>query len=325
MEHNRMIYNKKLSIVVPCYNSSEFIAECLSSILPNLSAEMELIIINDGSTDNSADIIDDLTQNHRDKNITIIHQINSGLSSARNKGISMATGKYISFLDSDDIFHENFWLEILPILNDSSIDIVEFNADQFQGDVMNIVEHIDSSVFQGRIEISDIEQLTPAFRRSKWYPWARVYKTSLFTEYKIEFPTGRLYEDMSTIPSLYLHSKVIFGINKSFVWYRHHNKSITQTFRQKDLEDLVYVIRSLALLANNNAEIKKALFPTVQRTFNLIKYMLIKNKGANFPYSEQKALRLALLCFINHFKTSRKAQILILPLYLNTIVRLRKK
>lgn len=321
-----MIKNKKkLSIVVPCYNSSEFIEECLTSIIPNLSTEMELIIINDGSTDNSAIVIDGLIKNHKDKNITFVHQINRGLSSARNKGISVATGEYIAFLDSDDIFHEDFWLEVIPILNDSAIDIIEFNANQFEGDVTNIVEHIDSAVFQGRNEISDIGQLTPAFRRSKWYPWARVYKTSLFTDHKIEFPSGRLYEDMSTVPSLYLHSRVIFGINKSLVWYRYHNKSITQTFRQKDLEDLVYVTQSLALLANNNAKLKKALFPTVQRTYNLIKYMLVKNKGTIFPYSEQKALRLALLSFINHFKTSRKVQILILPLYLNTLVRLRKK
>lgn len=315
----------KLSIIVPCYNSRKFIAECLYSILPYLSSKIELIIVNDGSTDDSADIIERSIRSYKQQNIAIINQGNSGISSARNKGIKLATGEYIAFLDSDDMFHPDFWNAILPVIDDSTIDIVEFNADQFDGDLSNIVEHIDSSVFIGRVNISSIEQLIPAFRRSKWYPWARVYKSTLFHDYNIEFPIGRLYEDMSTIPALYLHSKVIFGIAKPLIWYRYHKKSITQTFRPKDLVDLVYATQYLASLALDSKEIKKALFPTIQRTFNLIKYTLVRNNGARLPAAEQKALRRALLVFISYFRISRRAQILILPLYFNAIIRFRKK
>ncbi|MEX1841200.1 glycosyltransferase [Enterobacter cloacae] len=315
----------KLSIVVPCYNSRDFIAECLQSILPYMSKSIELIIVNDGSTDDSSDIIERTIYNHKSNNIIVIYQANSGLSAARNAGIKTAKGKYIVFLDSDDFFHSEFWQQVLPLLKDSSIDIIEFNAEQFDGEITNVIEHIDCSVFTGKVNITSVTDLVPAFKRCKWYPWARVYKTSLFHDYDIKFPTGRLYEDMSTIPAIYLHSKVIFGINKSLVWYRYHNKSITQTFRQKDLSDLVYAAQSLSLLAKDNSEIRKSLFPTAQRIFNLIKYMLVKNKGAKLPLTEQKALRCALLTFIAYFRTSRKAQVLFLPLYLNTIVRYRKK
>lgn len=315
----------KLSVVVPCYNSRDFIAECLQSILPYLSNEIELIVVNDGSTDDSAEIIERTIQTYKDKPITIIHQENAGLSAARNAGINVAKGEYISFLDSDDFFHQDFWHEILPLLTDSTIDIVEFNAEQFDGEITNIIEHIDCSVFTGRVDIASVTELSPAFKRAKWYPWARVYKTALFHEFDIQFPTGRLYEDMSTVPIIYLHSKVIYGLNKSLIWYRYHKKSITQTFRQKDIVDLVYAAKLLSLQAKDNAEIKRALFPTVQRIFNLLKYMLVKNKGAKLPFVEQKALRRALLSFFGNFKVSRKIQILILPLYLNTIIRFRKK
>ncbi|WP_052250285.1 glycosyltransferase [Enterobacter sp. Bisph1] len=313
----------KLSIIVPYYNSRDYIAECLNSIFPHLTGDIELIIVNDGSMDDSPAIIDRLTQNH--DNIMVIHQKNAGLSVARNKGIAAATGEYIALLDSDDFFYPDFWDEILPIINDSTIDIVEFNANQFEGTVSNIVEHIDSSVFSGRIEITSVQQLTPAFKRCKWYPWARVYKTSFSRDFNIAFPVGRLYEDMSTIPAIYLQSKVIYGINKSLIGYRYHKKSITQTFRQKDLIDLVYAAQSLAQLAEGKEEIKKTLFPTMQRIFNFIKYTLVRNEGAELLLSEQKSLRAALLPFIYYFKASRKVQIVMLPLYLNTVVRLKKK
>lgn len=315
----------KLSIIIPCYNSAEFIEECLESVLPNIQRDMEVIVVNDGSKDNSNDIIIKIAHRYPDKNLIIINQDNAGLSAARNKGLSIASGEYISLLDSDDLFDQKFWSEVPHLLNDSSIDIIEFNAEQFENELSNIVEHIDCAVFSGKKLISSIEQLKPAFQRCKWYPWARVYKKSLFLDNNIEFPEGRLYEDMSTIPALYLKCKCIFGINKSLIWYRFHKKSITQTFRQKDISDLVYVATKLSSLSKENPEAKKIIFPTMQRVFNFIKYTLVKNKQAKFSLSEQRALQKALMSFISEFKLSRKIQILILPVYLNTLVRIRKK
>lgn len=314
-----------LSIIIPCYNSSEYISECLLSVLPFIDENIEVIVINDGSTDNSLDIITDTVQQYPGKNIKVITQENAGLSASRNKGIYVAQGKYISLLDSDDFYHSDFWSEILPVLNDSTVDIIEFNAEQFEHETSNIVEHIDCAVFTRKNQICSINQLKPAFQRCKWYPWARVYKTSLFLDNNVEFPTGRLYEDMSTIPALYLNSKCIYGISKSLIWYRFHKKSITQTFRQKDLLDLVYVVCALAKMAQDKPDTLDILFPTVQRVFNFIKYTIIKNKNSKLPVKEQLKLRTALMTFIGEFRLSRKMQIIILPLYLSTIVRMRKK
>lgn len=325
LEYKFIMSMVKLSVIVPCYNSRDYITECLQSILPYMSNTIELVIVNDGSTDDSSAVIEKTVNNFKDKNVTIIHQVNAGISAARNAGINAAKGEYLALLDSDDFFHPDFWKEVLPVIDDSTIDIVEFNADQFDGETSNIVEHIDCAVFHERVEIASVSNLTPAFRRSKWYPWARVYKKALFQNFDITFPTGRLYEDMSTIPALYLHSNVIYGIDKSLIWYRYHKKSITQTFRPKDLIDLVFAAQSLSLLAKKDAEVKRAIFPTVQRIFNFIKYMLVRNKDAKLPLAEQKVLRHALLTFFVDFKSSRKVQILFLPLYLNIIVRFRKK
>lgn len=129
----------KLSIIIPCYNSAEFIEDCLESVLPNIQSDMEVIVVNDGSTDDSNDIIINVGHRYPDKNLIIINQENAGLSAARNKGLSIASGEYISLLDSDDIYDRQFWSEVPPLLNDSSIDIIEFNAEQFENELSNIV------------------------------------------------------------------------------------------------------------------------------------------------------------------------------------------
>ena len=93
----------KVSIIVPVYNAERFLAKCVLSILDSTYKNYELILVDDGSTDNSSGICDQFAQ--KDNRIIVVHQLNAGVSEARNKGLSLASGEYISFIDSDDFIH----------------------------------------------------------------------------------------------------------------------------------------------------------------------------------------------------------------------------
>ena len=110
-----MTKTPKISIIIPIFNVENYLAKCLDSIINQTLMDIEIICVNDGSKDNSVDILNTYAQ--RDKRITIINKANGGLSSARNAGIRVANGEYICFLDSDDYFEfnacERLYIEIL--------------------------------------------------------------------------------------------------------------------------------------------------------------------------------------------------------------------
>ena len=96
----------KVSIIIPAYNCVQYIEQCLCSVIKQTYSEVEMVIIDDGSTDGTGNIVDQICQNR--ENAIVIHQVNQGVSAARNKGIECASGKYILFLDSDDYLGETY-------------------------------------------------------------------------------------------------------------------------------------------------------------------------------------------------------------------------
>jgi len=113
---------KKISIVVPIYNTGEYLHKCIKSILAQSLNEFELILVNDGSTDNSGDICDEYAKS--DSRVKVIHKKNEGVSIARNVGIEMATGEYIGFIDSDDWIEINMYSDMYNFANKYNVDIV---------------------------------------------------------------------------------------------------------------------------------------------------------------------------------------------------------
>lgn len=103
-----MKYEKdKITVIIPVYNVENYLERCLKSILYNTYTNLEIICVNDGSTDNSKKILEDYSK--RDKRVVVINKKNAGVSSARNAGIKIATGEYIAFVDSDDWIHEKYF------------------------------------------------------------------------------------------------------------------------------------------------------------------------------------------------------------------------
>ena len=212
----------KLSIIVPVYNTSEFLASCLDSVIyPNLE-DYEVIIVNDGSTDNSPEIAREYVEKHPGL-FRLINKENGGLGDARNVGIEAATGEFLLFLDSDDKMAPGSLNEIDEIIDGSSdICIFDFQQTNIDGDHIGV---INGSERRGRFSLEEYPQLlfqAPAACN-------KIIRRSLFMDSGIRFPGRVWFEDLRTIPKLYPLAKKIFAVDKKWYLYLMRSGSITNS------------------------------------------------------------------------------------------------
>lgn len=193
MPKREEIYKKKeydLSVIIPVYNAEVFIEECLESIIKQKSKyKFEIIIIDDGSKDRTVDIIE---TKFDDSRIKMIHQKNSGQSVARNKALSISQGKYIMFVDGDDILLPN---AIENMMNEA----YRKNADIVEGDIVNFQDHIsDEMIRESRTKYHiESNKTNPNFVLTCYgYSVAKVYRAKLWETLK--FPEGFIFEDVIT-------------------------------------------------------------------------------------------------------------------------------
>ncbi|HGN2347175.1 TPA: glycosyltransferase family 2 protein [Proteus mirabilis] len=255
-----------LSIVIPCYNVENYIIDCLESLFKQIDDKCELIIINDGSTDNTDKIITSYLKNIYNENIFYVRQNNNGLSATRNKGIKLSTGKYIAFLDSDDIWLPNSYEKIIEKLN-LNIDILEFDAIKFNkhfAEKSIFYTYLKSKNENFIYKKNDI--LQSCFVANTWYVWSRIYKKDIFKNEELFFENGRRYEDIMFTPYIYLNENIkkISILKHIVVGYRYNDSSITKMPMKNDIQDIIYAIQKL--MKNKNTHL--TLYP-------IIKYWLI--------------------------------------------------
>ena len=209
----------KLSIIIPAYNAERYIKQCLDSILQNSKeslAKTEIIVINDGSTDNTLKILE--SYNHH-KNIKIHTTKNQGVSAARNLGISLAKGEWVTFIDADDTVNSNFSKVVSLVENSRSSFIIFSNYD---------------------IETTDKKILTTQTLQSSMYlsgPWSKVYNRQFLVKHKILFEKDILMgEDMLFNLEVIQNSYAIESYKMGFYNYRQNNNSATRHFNQKIIE-----------------------------------------------------------------------------------------
>lgn len=251
--------NTKVSVVMPVYNMEDYLHDSLNSIIDQSLKEIEIIVVNDGSTDNSLEI----AQNYKkdDKRIKIIDQKNKGLSGARNTGLKNAEGKYIYFFDTDDRLQHNCLEKCFNLAEKNKLDVVTFDADVFYDKDIetdfspNYDRHgqIPNQVFNGKSFFSYL------IKNNLFRPpvWLNFINKNLLDRHGLDFYPDLIHEDELFTPQLYLLADKIQYIEEKFFKRRIRNDSImTRGISDKKIKSRFIIINELYDLYKNKFKSK---------------------------------------------------------------------
>lgn len=219
-----MMQRPKVSIILPVYNVAPYLKQSLDSIISQTLTDIEIICVDDGSTDESGKILDEYKE--KDARIKVIHKKNAGTGAARNDGLKIATGECIGFVDPDDWILPNMYERLYNILQDKELDIVMFTPDVFNDQTQkhegflyfqdsNFPKILDDKIFNK----DDISPFS--------YPmcvWNKLYRKKLFDENNIDFAEGLDFEDHKVIFKSLFTAKRIYFIREKLYVYRHSRK-----------------------------------------------------------------------------------------------------
>ena len=251
--------SEKISIIVPVYNAENYLRRCIDSILEQTYTNFELLLINDGSTDGSAKILEEVKES--DSRIRVVHKKNEGVSATRNLGLKLATGDYITFIDSDD-FVDKLYLEVLYK------SLTENDADIASGNFASFNEERQAFLFF----TTDETYFEKVYSPQEWLdqennPRHNLFLTVIFTPFKlykrelwenIEYPVGRVREDDAIIHKLYLRCQRISFVNSAIYFYSQHEDSLSKTVMQKDIATMISNAEErIALMAAMNYDISE--------------------------------------------------------------------
>lgn len=225
----------KVSIVVPVYNVEAYLPKCLDSLINQTFNDYEIILINDGSTDNSLKIIDEYSQKYPDK-IVKINKVNEGQAIARNVGIKQARGEYIMFVDSDDYIDKNTLKTCYDKAKENNADIVCFGHHMI---IDNVIGPKESSRMINDDVIKDyiLRQMGPC---------EKLISKNLIVDNKLYFPALRAYEDIAVVPAYALFTNKIINIDEGFYYYLLRSGStMNQLTYSKKLEHIFIAMENL--------------------------------------------------------------------------------
>lgn len=218
--------NPLISVVVPVYNVESYIEKCIQSILGQTYNNIQIILIDDGSTDNSGKICDKYARiDHR---IEVIHQNNKGLVAARMKGLEIARGEYTGFVDGDDYIEDNMYEKLLSYLIESNVDFVhtgywknEYKLLSFKEDIVDINEKTDYYIRNYCLDVESQTIMTPSL-------WSKLYKTPLIKKCYSKVPEAQSYgEDLICLCACILESKRVALKKEAFYHYTVRENSLS--------------------------------------------------------------------------------------------------
>lgn len=246
----------KYSFIIPVYNVYNYIEKCLDSIKKQSYDNFEVIIVNDGSPDNSQEIIDKFCK--KDNRFMSFKKENGGLSSARNYGLKYVTGDYIVFIDSDD-YIENDYLENINnvLINDKDIEVLKLKlvlVDE-KGILLRKETGLNVNDYVDFKDLTTLEFLEPA--------WSYIYKVGFWKKYNFKYMEGKIHEDFGLTPEILMRANKIYYLN-----YYGYN----------------YVQRANSIMSTNDfAKLKKKAYDTLEQFDRLIS-LEYNNDNINLMY-----------------------------------------
>lgn len=211
----------KISVIVPVYNVEKYLTECIESICSQSLEDLEIICVNDGSTDNSLDILNDFAK--QDKRIIVINKANSGYGHTMNMGLNAATGEYIGIIESDDFADKNMFEDLYKLAKDNDADIAK-------GDWFNYWSKNKFARKNNRISSAKAFQLTNSKKdksllRINPSVWSAVYKREFLNKYNIRFleTPGASYQDLAFSFKVFALAERVILTDKAYLYYRQDN------------------------------------------------------------------------------------------------------
>lgn len=222
----------KVSVIIPVYNVEKYLTRCLQSVCGQTMKDIEIICVNDGSTDNSAHILAEFAA--QDSRVKVITQENRGLSEARNRGLDVAEGQYIAFVDSDDFVAPIFVQTLVTAAEETNSDIVNCNFIKVTDEtVLKQSKNTDVQVFA-----NPLQQLLIKSNYLKFNVWNKLYKRSFIGEFR--FAKGLYFEDWIFNTCLFAKAQKLAYVKAQLYGYQTDNLSIMRSpFDEKKLQDYV--------------------------------------------------------------------------------------
>ena len=217
-----------ISVIVPVYNVEEYLEECLESIKQQTFTDIEVILVNDGSTDGSREICEPFCQ--KDSRFKLINQENQGQSVARNRGVKESVGKFIMFVDSDDVINKNLLEVLLPYMK-TEVDIVECRMTRKKEEFY--LNKPSKIVFKGNAKEAILNCIE--IKEVKFCPVTKLYRREIVE--KVPFLEGYIYEDVFTGINYLKHMRKIVVVDYIGYYYRvRPNSTMTKSYTEKDLD-----------------------------------------------------------------------------------------
>lgn len=214
-----------LSVIIPFFNAEKYLSEAIESVICCEQIDIELVLVNDGSTDNSLSIVQKYVQEY--KNIKLYQQENGGVSSARNLGLAKSNGDYIMFLDADDILDGQIYFDVLPYLQSGEYDILFFGVE-----MIKFRQYRSSKRSIPPITLTTEETLDYFFsKKISGFNAGKVYKKKLFQDNDITFPLGKIFEDLEVLSKILPFSRRNLWFETAYYYYDISNESaLTKCF-----------------------------------------------------------------------------------------------
>lgn len=221
---------KKLSVIMPVYKAEEYIYRAVDSVLNQTYANLELILVDDGSPDNCGKICDEYVE--KDRRVKVIHKKNGGQADARNFGIEAASGEIIGFVDSDDYIEAYMYQEMIDYMQQNSLDIVCGDTKQIKGKKIKFKPRHKENLIWNKNE-AICENLSGSLDNAVTN---KIYKRKVIGD--IRFPKGRVYEDVATIYKFIYNADRVGYLAKGYYYYiKRKGSTISTSFNSKSRYD----------------------------------------------------------------------------------------
>lgn len=238
----------KLSIIIPVYNVEQYLQSCVQSVITQTYQDLQVILVDDGSTDSSGILCDQLAQ--QDSRIQVVHKANGGLSDARNAGLRVATGAYVAFLDSDDVYLLNDGLEqLMALAQAEQPDVLLFQAVDVYPNHQSVRKAYDEDYMATHLGAEVFAQLvrTQSFNMSACF---QLIRCELLEQHQIYFEKDLLSEDVDWSLHLWKYVKRVRAINLPMYGYQHREGSISTTYTIRNLRSYKHIFAKFVQLYN---------------------------------------------------------------------------